>query len=223
MTSRYGYEFPDGEVIPVDDTDALKDKLLSMSFFWSRIRADCLWNGVFHEWYRDELERDVENMTEEDLREVYGVKVIRPKGDGPVRFRLPDGRKVDYPALYYWMEFEGGYPFSKWYKNIDNSYYYIREMVENEAEHLAEGSAGKDAWEHYGIHRVPMATASSNRNYGNSKPRRSSGCSKPRSAPAKRASGGTAKKKTTGSKQRKPAQPRKANGQFAKKPKGGRR
>lgn len=223
MPSRYGYEFPDGTVISADDTSALEDKLLSMKSFWDRNRADCLRDGLFTEWYRDELQRDVENLSDRDLYEYYEVRVVRPKGDGSVRFRLPDGRVVGYPDLYYWMEFEGGYPFSEWYQSIRDDYYYFEVAVRAEAEYLASGYCGDEEWEHYGIHKVPMATASSNRARSNPKPRKSSGCSKPRSAPAKRTSGGAAKKKSTGSKQRKPAQPRKANGQFARKPKGGRR
>ena len=223
MPSKYGYEFPDGTVISADDDYALESKLLSMKSFWDRNREDCLRDGLFQEWYRNDLKLDVENMSDAGLFDYYGVRVVRSKDDGPVRFRLPDGRVVGYPNLYYWMEFEGGYPFSEWYQYIGDDYFDFEEAVRAEAEYLASGYGGEEAWKHYGIHRVPMATASSNRARSNTKPRRSSGCSKPRSAPAKRASGGAAKKKTTGSSQRKSAQPRKANGQFAKKPKGGRR
>lgn len=171
MTTKYGYEFPDGVVIPVDDPDALKDKLLSMQSFWDRLRQTYLNDGSFLEWYRYDLQRDVENLSEQEMWDIYGVRVIVPKGRGEVRYVLPDGRKVKVQDLFYWMEFEGGYPFSKWYQYVDDGYYQFEDAVEQEAEYMTGPYGSPEYWESYGIRRVPMATGSSNRSGRNPKPK----------------------------------------------------
>lgn len=184
MPTRYGYEFPDGTVIPVDDSDALKDKLLSMQSFWDRFRQICLNDGSFLEWYRYDLLRDVENLSEQEIWDIYGVRVIVPKGRGEVRYVLPDGRKVKVQDLFYWMEFEGGYPFSKWYQYVDDGYYQFEDAVEQEAEYMTGPYGSPEYWESYGIHRVPMTTGSSNRSGRNPKPKskQPSRCLKKKSA-----------------------------------------
>ena len=154
---RYGWEFPDGTVIPADDPWSIKDKLLSIDSFWEKNRQACLNDGLFYEWYGDFIERDIEYMDTPEMRDYYGVRVVYPKGKGDVSYILPDGRKVDGSELFEWIEDER-YPFSVWYRDNEDCYDF-EELVKNEAEHLSEDPS-EEPMGYYGVRRVVMDSAS---------------------------------------------------------------
>ena len=60
--SRYGWQFPDGTVIPEDDEYRISNKLSSMDSFRNRLSTDELRFGYwYNDRYNDELEGIVEN------------------------------------------------------------------------------------------------------------------------------------------------------------------
>ena len=189
MTSQYAWRFPDGTKIPVEDVWEVKNKLIYMPSFRDRVEMDCLRDGVFLEAYRNWLEMEITEQTEERVREYYGVTPIERR-DGTY-YRLPDGRIVSIQDLFYWLEFEGGFPFEEWQQNGDLYEHEVDEAIENEADYLTYWN-NPDDFAYYGIKRVPMGSPSGK---GGSNPKPKAPAKK---APARRSSASKSVKAGTG-------------------------
>ncbi len=177
----YGWEFPDGTVIPVEDGSAVEDKLLSMDSFWDRNRKDCLRQGLFYQWYCDEIGRDIENMSERELYDHFGVRCSEDR-DGKVVYVLPEGDRTDARGLFEWIE-EEGYRYDEWLE-FNSDCYDFKELVKNEAEYLTSDYGNEESMGYYGVRLVPMSSGSKRP----SKPKARTQARKPVSKSASKAS-----------------------------------
>ena len=156
--TRYGWQFPDGTVIPVDDEHEVKDKLLESDRFLGKLSNDELRGGnLYSEAYNLDLEYLVEDGYDNPdyFMEMYGVTIVDRGGPEDDRFRLRDGRVVDIQGLYDWLA-EEEYTFDDWFRLDDNRFgYEFMQMAEVEAEVLAENK-DPEAMAYYGVKRVDL-------------------------------------------------------------------
>lgn len=178
--TTYGWKFPDGTVIPVEDGSAAEDKLLSMDSFWDRNRKDCLRQGLFYQWYCDDIERDIENMSERELYEHFGVRCTEDR-DGRIVYVLPEGDRTDARGLFEWIEDEG-YRYDEWLE-YNSDCYDFKELVKNEAEYLTSDYGNEESMGYYGVKLVPMSSGSKRP----SKPKAKSPAGKPAARSASKA------------------------------------
>ena len=154
--TRYGWKFPDGTVIPEDDEWGIQQKLESMDSFREKLSNDELLKGYWYtDHYYDFVERDIDGLSDEDLEDIYGVKKIYPRGNGAVRYRLPDGSKVDESGLFDWIV-EEGYPLERWFE-FEQYGDEFNEYVREEIERMLYWKDDDDL-SHYGIRRIPLRT-----------------------------------------------------------------
>lgn len=164
-TVRYGWEFPDGKVIPEDDEYRLMRKLEGMDSFRETLSDDELKRGYWYtDHYYDSIQRDIDGMSDDEMFDIYGVKRIYPKGNGDVKYRLPDGRRVDESGLFDWIVDEG-YPFERWFK-YEQYGDEFKDYLHEEAERLINWD--KNELAHYGIKRVPIRVKAGKKTVGNS-------------------------------------------------------
>ena len=134
--TRYGWQFPDGTVIPVDEKYKVKDKLLESDRFLGKLSNDELRGGnLYSEAYNLDLEYLVEDGYDNPdyFMEMYGVTIVDRGGPEEDRFRLRDGRTVDIQGLYDWLA-EEEYTFDDWFRLDDNRFgYEFMQMAEVEA------------------------------------------------------------------------------------------
>ena len=77
--TRYGWQFPDGTVIPVDEKYKVKDKLLESDRFLGKLSNDELRGGnLYSEAYNLDLEYLVEDGYDNPdyFMEMYGVTIV---------------------------------------------------------------------------------------------------------------------------------------------------
>ena len=89
--TRYGWQFPDGTVIPVDEKYKVKDKLLESDRFLGKLSNDELRGGnLYSEAYNLDLEYLVEDGYDNPdyFMEMYGVTIVDRGGPEEDRFRL---------------------------------------------------------------------------------------------------------------------------------------
>ena len=101
------------------------------------------------------MERDIDGLSDEDMEDIYGVKKIYPRGNGAVRYRLPDGSKVDESGLFDWIV-EEGYPFERWFE-FEQYGDEFKEYVREEIERMLYWK-DDDNLAYYGIRRIPLRT-----------------------------------------------------------------
>lgn len=156
--TRYGWQFPDGTVIPVDEKYKVKDKLLESDRFLGKLSNDELRGGnLYSEAYNLDLEYLVEDGYDNPdyFMEMYGVTIVDRGGPEEDRFRLRDGRTVDIQGLYDWLA-EEEYTFDDWFRLDDNRFgYEFMQMAEVEAEVLAENK-DPEAMAYYGVRMVDL-------------------------------------------------------------------